>query len=137
LGKKLVVAGTGSEEGHLKKICKDNIKFTGFVAEEEIAELYCGATAFINPQEEDFGIAAVEAQAAGVPVIAYDKGGAKDTVIGGRTGVFFANQTVGGLVGAINEFEKLQFDTKDLQKNADRFSEEVFKRKFNQLLKKL
>jgi glycosyltransferase involved in cell wall biosynthesis len=133
LGYRLVIVGTGTEESYLRKIAKDNIEFRGFVDEEKLVELYQGAEAFIHPQEEDFGITAVEAQAAGVPVIAYKKGGVLDTVIENKTGVFFEKQTTTSLQKAITRFETLCFDKKLLIKNAQKFSKERFKKEFEKI----
>ena len=94
------------------------------------------AKGFIYPQEEDFGITAVEAQAAGCPVIAYKKGGAQDTVIGGKTGVFFDEQNVESLILAVKRFEKMNIDKRVLQKNAERFVSERFKKEILDLIKK-
>ena len=89
LGFPLIVVGTGHLEKKLRKIAGKNIKFVGKVGEKELMKYYRGAKALIMPQEEDFGIVAVEAQSFGVPVIAYKKGGVLDTVIPGKTRYFF------------------------------------------------
>ena len=128
LGLPLVVVGTGSEEEKLKNMAKDNIKFVGHLTETKLADYYKKCAAFIFPQEEDFGIVALEAQAAGAPVIAFKAGGALDTVIEGKTGVFFDKQNTESLVKAVRKFEKLSFSQKDLINNAKRFSKERFKR---------
>lgn len=117
LGKKLVVVGTGRQRFGANK----NIKFIGEVIDEELAKIYSGARALIMPQEEDFGIVAVEAQSFGVPVIAYKKGGALDTVIDGVTGIFFNKQNEESLRAAIEKFEKMRFNDKLLTRNAGRF----------------
>ncbi|MGD8744612.1 MAG: glycosyltransferase [Candidatus Woesebacteria bacterium] len=137
LGKKLVVVGTGSEESALKAIAKENIQFKGFVKEKKLVSLYKNAKAFINPQEEDFGITAVEAQAAGVPVIAYAKGGALDTVIDGKTGIYFKKQEVKSLITAVKKLEKKVFKNKQLTKNAQKFSRDIFINEFDELVKKI
>ena len=79
------------------------------------------------PQEEDFGIVAVEAQSLGVPVIAYKKGGAADTVIDGKTGVLFESQTTESLMRAVKIFAKMRFSERILKRNAKRFSKHIFK----------
>jgi len=122
----LVIIGTGSEEDKLKSIAKENIKFTGHLTDKELASYYQRARAFIFPQEEDFGIVALEAQAAGTPVIAYKKGGALDTVTEGKTGLFFNKQSEESLIKAVKKFEKIKFKRKDLIENAKRFSKENF-----------
>lgn len=137
LGKRLIVVGTGRQQGYLKRIAKDNIEFRGFVDGEELVSLYQNAKAFIYPQEEDFGITAVEAQAAGVPVIAYKKGGAIDTVLDSKTGIFFTPQTVDRLVKAVKKLDKIEFDQSDIIKNVNRFSKEIFRENFRKYIDKV
>ena len=136
LGETLVIVGIGSEENKLKSKYKfkKNIVFKGFVSDENLVFLYQGAKAFIHPQEEDFGITSVEAQAAGTPVIAFKKGGALDTVIDGKTGIFFESQTKESLINAIKRFDKLKFNKDDLIQNAKGFTKERFKNEFLDLL---
>jgi len=138
LARPLVIVGTGKEEKRLKSMSKDNIIFRGFVSEEELPIYYQNATALIYPQEEDFGITAVESQAAGTPVIAYKKGGVLDTVIEGKTGVFFERQTASSLIKAIKEFDNLrqEYNPTDCVKNARNFSKEKFKNNFKRLVEK-
>lgn len=121
LGKTLIVVGTGSQRNKLMAMAKKNIKFVGQVDDEELAKIYSGAKALIMPQEEDFGIASIEAQSFGVPVIVYNKGGACDTVIDGKTGVLFSGQNFRSLADAIAKFEKMSFNDKLLAENAARF----------------
>ena len=135
LGLRLVVVGIGSEERKLKRMAKKNIRFVGELTDDKLADYYRRCTALVFPQEEDFGIVTVEAQAAGAPVIAFKAGGALDTVIDGKTGVFFEKQTVASLVKAIKKFKHLRFNGKDLMKNAEKFSKENFKRRFIRLIK--
>jgi glycosyltransferase involved in cell wall biosynthesis len=129
LGYQLVVIGTGRLERKLRKMAKRNIKFVGKISEKDLAGYYSNARALIMPQEEDFGIVSVEAQSFGVPVIAYNKGGAIDTVIPEITGVFFERQTPESLINAIAKFEKMRFVVDNLFTNSQRFSKEVFKRR--------
>jgi glycosyltransferase involved in cell wall biosynthesis len=129
LGKPLIIVGTGREEAKLKRIAGKNIKFAGQVPEEALEEYYLGARALVMPQEEDFGIVSIEAQSVGVPVIAYKKGGAIDTVIPGKTGVFFESQTPESLITAVMRFEKNKFVVDNLFTNAGKFSKESFKTK--------
>ncbi len=131
LGLPLIIAGEGRELANLKKIAKDNIKFTGRISNEEIREYYRGCKAFIFPGEEDFGITPVEAQSTGKPVIAFGKGGALETVIDGVTGVFFPQQTAESLSEAVERFQKLTFDPDVIRKNAENFSKAEFIRDFN------
>ncbi len=130
----LVIVGTGSEERKLKKAAHGNVKFTGFVSEDELAKYYWNAKALIMPQEEDFGIVSVEAQAAGVPVIAYKKGGALETVVESSTGVYFDKQTPESLINALKKFDKMAFNPGELIHYAKNFSKERFKREFVKLI---
>lgn len=134
LGLPLVVVGTGSEEGRLKKMAKRNIRFMGYVGDGELAKLYQGCKALIFPQEEDFGIVAVEAQASGKPVIAYRAGGALETIIEGKTGMFFDEQTPRALAGAICEFKPEDFNPADCARNSTRFSKQKFLQEFATLV---
>lgn len=136
LGLPLIVVGIGSEEKKLKEMAKENIKFIPELTDAKLADYYRKCTALVLPQEEDFGIVALEAQAAGAPVIAYKAGGALDTVIAGTTGIFFEKQSVESLVRAVKKFKKLKFDSKELVQNAERFSKENFKKNLTNLLKK-
>ncbi len=125
----LVIIGTGNQIDNLKLIANNNIKFAGQVSEEELIRYYKGARALIMPQEEDFGIAAVEAQFFGVPVIAYKKGGSLDTVAEGKTGTFFLRQEVDSLASVVAQFnERPVFNRPSLVENARRFSKDNFKK---------
>jgi len=135
LGLPLVIVGSGSEEKKLKSIAKPNIKFIGYLTDKVLSNYYKRCTAFLLPQEEDFGLAAVEAQANGTPVIAYQKGGALDIVVEKKTGVFFTAQTVESLTDAIEKFARMKFSQQDCLENAAKFSKERFKLNFKSLLK--
>ena len=90
--------------------------------------------ALLFPGEEDFGIVPVEAQACGRPVIAFGKGGVLDTVIPGKTGVFFKEQTVESLKNAILEFENMKFDKQVIREHALEFDESVFQSKIKNFI---
>jgi len=126
LGKKLVVAGRGPELKNLKKIAGDNVVFIESPSDKKINQLYEKAKAFIFSAEEDFGITPVEAMAAGVPVICFGKGGASETVINMKTGVYHDKQTVDSLIEAIKIFESSSFSKSDLRSRAEYFSESRF-----------
>ena len=133
----LVIVGSGSQINNLKLMAKNNIKFAGEVSEDKLVEYYKNAKALIMSQEEDFGIASVEAQSFGVPVIAFKKGGVLDTVVEGRTGIFFLKQEVDSIVSAVAQFnERPIFDRPSLVENAYRFSEKVFKQKLEEFIKR-
>lgn len=136
LGKELHVVGTGRDEEHLKNMAKENILFLGRVEDQQLCNEYSSAKAFIFPQEEDFGLMPLEANAAGTPVIAFGKGGALETVLAGKTGVFFKEQTLDSLIEAITGFESKTFSSEDLFEQAQRFSKIVFKERVKELLSK-
>jgi len=131
----LLIIGEGSQEKKLKKIAGKNIKFLGLINEKKLISCYQEAKALIMAQEEDFGLVAVEAQAAGTPVIAYKKGGVLDTVIEGKTGIFFEKQNSKFLVDAVKRFDRMKFSSKNLIDNAKRFSKERFNKEFLNFIK--
>lgn len=135
LGLPLYIAGVGSEEGRLKAMAKSNIHFLGRLTDAKLSDYYKRCAAFIMPQEEDFGIAAVEAQAAGTPVIAYRAGGALDIVEEGKSGLFFDRQEPKDLINAVKKFKRTKFDHKLISLRAKRFSKEKFKKEFLKLIK--
>jgi glycosyltransferase involved in cell wall biosynthesis len=128
----LLVIGNGSELAHLRSMSSANVQFLTNQSDEKVAELLGRARGFVCATEEDFGIAIVEAQAAGCPVIAYGKGGALETVIEGVTGLFFDEQSIEDLMGCIRRYENEspQYCEDDLLKNSKRFSKERFIKEF-------
>lgn len=136
LDKKLKIFGDGVDLKRLKKIAEDNknIEFLGRVSDDEKAELYKKCQAFINPQEEDFGITMIETMASGRPVIALKKGGARETVIEGKTGIFFNNQTSESLMNAVNKFNADNFNPQEIRAHTEQFSTERFKREIKNFI---
>lgn len=130
LKKPLIVVGTGSEYEKLQKIAGPSIVFAGGVVDSKLINLYKDAKAVIFPQDEDYGLVPLEAQANGTPVIAYGKGGALETIIRDKTGVFFPEQTADSLVQAVNRFERLNIDPQDCYQNALQFNNTSFQKKF-------
>ncbi|MFH1258570.1 MAG: glycosyltransferase [Elusimicrobiota bacterium] len=122
LGCNLKIIGSGPDEKRLKNLAAENIEFLGWKTNAEIKSYYAGCRALIFPQEEDFGITAVEVQAAGKPVVAYGYGGALETVNEGRTGVFFFEPAAASLKEAVRKIETVKFSPEDLKKNAEKFS---------------
>ena len=104
------------------------------VSDEELRALYANAKALLFPGLEDFGIVPVEAQAAGTPVIAFGRGGALETVEEGRTGLFFGEQTVEALCGAIEEFESRTWDPSVCRQRAQMFGKDCFVREMRKIL---
>jgi glycosyltransferase involved in cell wall biosynthesis len=128
LGRRLKVAGDGRAlEAVRAQAPSEGIEFLGKVSAADRDQLLEGALALLFPGEEDFGIVPVEAQAAGLPVIAYGVGGATETVLDGRTGVLFAEQSADGLASAIESFEALTLDVEVVRENARRFGRERFR----------
>ena len=140
LGIPLTVAGTGPDTDRLKSLAGPSVKFVGRVSDSELEKLAQTSQAFLFPNEEDFGISAVEALAAGTPVIAYKKGGALDIVQEGETGIFFEKQTVNGLVEAIKKFERIKakdpntFLPATLHRKAKRFDKGFFATKLQKII---
>lgn len=120
------IFGTGPFLETLKARAKDNIEFVGRVTDEEKAHLYANSIAYIHPQEEDFGITAVEAMACGRPVIAFGKGGALESVRHGVTGVYFAQQSWESLADAMVRLTDYTLDPLVIQKHAAQFSRQKF-----------
>lgn len=128
-GVNLKIFGSGIEEENLKKIAKGKVEFLGRISEDKLISHYKGAKAFILAQkDEDFGMTSVEAQAAGCPVIAYRGGGYLESIIEGKTGIFFNELKVDSLNPAIKRFNEMRFNKEDLIENSKRFSKERFMR---------
>ena len=132
LGLKLKIVGRPAgyymEYKKLKKLANSDIEFIGYVNDREMARLYAGAKAFLAlSEDEDFGITPVEAMLSGTPVIAFRGGGYVESVIDGKTGVFFDKPTVESLSSAVKRFEKMKFDPEACISQAKKFSKERFK----------
>lgn len=134
----LKIVGSGIEEGNLKNIAGPTVEFLGKISDSELSKVYDGAKALIfTAEEEDFGIVPVEAMAHGRPVIAIRQGGVKETVVDGKTGIFFDDLTAEGLEKAIKKFEKMKFSPGDCRKQAEKFSKERFKREIEEFVGKV
>ncbi|MBI3624256.1 glycosyltransferase [Candidatus Saccharibacteria bacterium] len=123
----LVVIGNGPDHAKLEAMAGPSVIFMTSVNDEQLAMCLQSAAGFIFPTQDDFGIAAVEALAAGTPVIAYKGGGALDYVVPGKTGVFFEQQTVDSLAKALQNFRSDNFSTHELRQAAQQFSPEHFR----------
>ncbi len=128
LGRPLKIVGVGKDEAKLKRMAKANIEFLGRVSEPELKELYQRCRAFIFPQEEDFGLTALEAQASGRPVIAFGAGGALETIIDQKTGIYFSRQTFESLIAVVKRFERKSWDKKTIRVQAEQFGKKSFKK---------
>ncbi len=127
---KLKVFGDGIDMKRLKKMSEgfSNIELLGRVSDEYKADLFSKCLAFLNPQEEDFGISKVEAMASGRPVIAYKKGGALETVIDGETGLFFKEQNKESLSSVVQKFysNRYNWNSEKIKEHANNFSRDKF-----------
>jgi glycosyltransferase involved in cell wall biosynthesis len=129
MARPLLIAGSGRDRARLETLAGPTIQFLGYVPDADLPDLYAHCRAFVFPGEEDFGIAPIQAMAAGRPVIAYAAGGVLDTVIPGQTGVLFAEQTVDGIIQAVEEFDTSRVDTAVIRRHAEQFDTSVFKTK--------
>jgi glycosyltransferase involved in cell wall biosynthesis len=129
----LVVIGDGAERNYLKSIAGRNITILGHQPEATVVDLMQRCKAFVYAAAEDFGITLVEAQAAGAPVIAYGRGGAAETVIPGKTGLLFSEQTVESLIDAVKTYEagQIRVNPEDLRQHAEKFAPERFRQELS------
>lgn len=125
----LKIVGVGNQLAMLKNMAGPTVDFLGEVSDEKLKILYQEAEALLFPGYEDFGIVMVESLGFGTPVIAFNKGGAKDIVTHKKTGILFASQSASQLISAIKEFRKSSFNSSELKKEARRFSKDVFSKK--------
>ncbi len=128
-GDRLIIVGKGPDEKKLKKQAGPNIEFKKDISQKELKALYANAAAFVYAGVEDFGIAFVEAQACGTPVVAYNKGGVRDIVTPG-TGILFDAQTPQNLAEALDKIKKMPLNPSFIRKNSLKFSRDNFKRNF-------
>jgi glycosyltransferase involved in cell wall biosynthesis len=140
-GFKLKIAGSPAgysfEHDNLIKKSQGKVEFLGQVSDEELAKLYKGAKGFLAlSKDEDFGITPVESMLSGTPVIAFNGGGYKETVINGKTGVLFDDYSVEGLITAIKKFEDIKLNSKDCVERAEKFSKERFKKEIKEFVEK-
>lgn len=126
----LKIIGTGSETERLKEIAGSTIEFLGYLTDKELVRYYSECCALVFPGFEDFGLTILEAQSFGKPVIAFRRGGALETIIERKTGIFFDEQTVQSLTKSIEQFSKIKFDPKDCTEQADKFGFDRFKESF-------
>ena len=137
LKENLVVVGSGTDEARLKAMAGSTVKFAGNLTDGELVEYYRGAKALLMPQEEDFGLTAVEALNCGTPVISYRNSGAAEVIESGKTGFLFDQQTVKSLVGAIQSCEVSPRPRVGAKLAAEKFSENKFKETFLKRIEEL
>ena len=136
LGLPIVVVGDGSDWKRVKAMARPNVQILHHQPESVVVDYMQRCKAFVYAAAEDFGITLVEAQAAGAPVITYGKGGASESVIPGKTGLFFSEQTVESLMEAVKLFETgaYSFKPEHLRQNAEQFSPQHFRQQYSRLV---
>ncbi|HPN96439.1 MAG TPA: glycosyltransferase [Candidatus Moranbacteria bacterium] len=132
----LKIIGRGPELKRLQKIAGPTIEFLGRVPDEDLAKYYSQCRAFIFPQEEDFGIVAIEALASGRPLIAFRGGDIPEHIEENKDGIFFDNQTAEDIVAAVGRFEKIEFDSVSIREKARKFDKSAFKNKIKDYVEK-
>ncbi len=130
--KKLIIIGEGSELENLQKMAGSTVKFLGFVDDKILPSYYQNCLAYLQANEEDFGISMCEAQASGRPVIAYGKGGAEDIVIPGKTGLLLQESSVSAFAKAMVEFDTIPYVPSDCQQNSRRFDQDNWIKQINE-----
>ena len=131
----LIIVGDGPERSNLERSAAENVRFLGFQSDTIVEDLLKRARAYICPGKEDFGIAMVEAQAAGCPVIAFGKGGAREIVVENQTGLFFKENVPESLISAVERFNRADFSYHECAVNAKRFNKNRFVCKFRSFVK--
>ncbi|RBP69265.1 glycosyltransferase family 4 protein [Marinobacter nauticus] len=133
--KKLVVIGDGPEMSKIKSYASKNIEILGYQPFDSIKKYMSKAKAFVYAAEEDFGIVPVEAQACGTPVIAFGRGGVTETVLAGKTGLFFYEQNERAICEKVSEFERdFELDSNFIRTHAEQFSTDAFKNKISKFI---
>lgn len=135
IGYPLLVIGGGPDIKRLRQLAGKSVTFLGRKSDEEVVHYFQTSTAFIFPGIDDFGIVAVEALAAGTPVIAYEAGGALDYVKPDKTGLFFKEQTTDSLINALSKFSSDKFNARTIQNYAGKFSAENFRKNMSDFIK--
>jgi glycosyltransferase involved in cell wall biosynthesis len=134
LGLPLVVAGDGRERKRLEGLAGPSVTFVGAADDARIRRLLSDCQALILPSEEDFGLTPLEAMAAGRPVIAYGRGGVLDTVVPGRTGVFFERQTTESVAEAVARFDAGDYDARAIRNHAEQFDSGIFQTRIREFV---
>lgn len=130
----LKIFGVGPELARLRRMASSNVEFVGYVSRRDLSTLYQGARAYIHPQEEDFGITAVEAMASGTPVIAFGRGGAAETVVDGKTGIHIKEQDWEAIGDAVLRLRDGESMSQACRARASQFSIPIFQENIRRLV---
>ncbi len=134
--KKLIIIGDGPEMDKVRAKAKSNVELLGYRDNADLRSHLQRAKAFVFVAEEDFGIVPVEAQACGTPVIAFGRGGVAETVIPGKTGILFYEQSAESLADAVRLFETATFSPSEIRREAEKFSAEMFRQRFSDFVRR-
>ena len=132
----LKIIGDGPDRGNLQEKAGPNVEFLGRLSDQDLSKHLAQCRSLIFPGEEDFGIVPLEAMACGRPVIAYKAGGAKETVVEGKTGLFFEEQTPEALSEVVQGFQFTSFSKEEIRQHARRFDKDNFKKKIKDFVEK-
>ena len=135
--KNLVIIGEGSEKRKLIKLAGPTVKLLGVIRDADLPSFYSHCLAYLQANEEDFGISMCEAQSAGKPVIAYNRGGAQDIVIPGKTGILLDDNSVTSFTKALTQFDTMAFVSADCVKNAKRFDKNIWAKQIKERINAL
>ena len=134
LNRRLIVIGSGPDKRSLEAVAGPTVEFMGRLSDSEVNHYMAHCRALLFPGEEDFGMTPLEAASAGRPTIAFGAGGALETIVEGKSGVFFPEQTVESVMDAILRFEAQSWDSKKLRAHAEEFDVQTFQRRFLRFL---
>lgn len=136
LKKPLHIIGTGDDKERLQSLAGPTVKFLGFLSDQEIAVELMNCRALLFPGVDDFGLTPVETMASGRPVIAFAEGGATETVIDGKTGILFQEQSVDGVIDGIRKLDKIinKLDAKEIRKHSEKFSKIEFQKNLKHVI---
>jgi len=132
--KNLIIIGEGPDRKRLERLAGPTVTFLGYQPKEKVAEYYSNAIATIFPGSEDFGLVPLESMASGTPVIAFNKGGAKETVIEGETGTFFDEPSADSLLCAMEQFDRDSFSPDKMRSHAEKFSRGRFEESIRNII---
>jgi glycosyltransferase involved in cell wall biosynthesis len=137
MGRKLLIVGAGPDRARLEQLAASNITFAGRLPDAQVEHFAARCRALIFPGEEDFGMVPLEIAAAGRPTIAFHAGGATETIVQGKTGVFFHEPSPESLIDAVERFEKMRWSPEILRRHAENFTVDAFRARFRSFLQRV